>query len=623
MTTVLVLVDLQEDYLAEPGLEPHRDAVVAGAAALLQGTRSHRVPVIHVHTRVREDPDDRMPHWKQAGRWQCLAGTAGQAPPALLAPRAGETILHKTGFGIATETLRAATGDYDQAVVAGVHLHACVRQAAIDLHQLGLQVFVANDAVASHEPAFAARTEAWMRLRGIHFLPVADIVDCYARTEPIPGPSRHSGDLVAQVVAAARMPAAGLQARIGILQAAAELVEEHAVALADLIVSEVAKPIRYARGEVARTAALFRAVARRASEAELEIREAEALVRYRPLGTVAVITPWNNPLAIAAGQLAPAFAYGNAIVWKPAPAGNRCAAALHRLLLEAGVESEALQMLTGAGDVGLALARQRGIDAVCFTGATSTGRMIAALCGDRNLPVQAELGGNNAAIVTAEADLDRAALLVAEAAFGSAGQRCTATRRVILLPEVYDRFSHLLEASTARLSWGDPQAEETQVGPLLNHEHAARVAAVVARAAAAGHRIVQPHLAGTAKAFDLPFYPPTIVFCDDPRAEIVQEEAFGPVLVVQRAHDLPDAFALQNGVRQGLAAALFSNSADEQQAFLATARAGILKLNQATVEAGVDVPFLGWKDSGIGPPQHGTANRTFFTRAQAVYGDAV
>jgi acyl-CoA reductase-like NAD-dependent aldehyde dehydrogenase len=419
------------------------------------------------------------------------------------------------------------------------------------------------------------------------------------------------------------MPAAGLQARLGILQAAAELVDRRAVELADLIVSEVAKPIRYARGEVARTAALFRAVARRVSEAELEIREAEALVRYRPLGTVAAITPWNNPLAIAAGQLAPAFAYGNAIVWKPAPAGNRCGAALHRLLLEAGVEPEALLMLTGAGDVGLALARQRGIDAVCFTGATSTGRMLAALCGDRNLPVQAELGGNNAAIVTAEADLDRAALLVAEAAFGSAGQRCTATRRVILLPDVYDRFSDLLEASTARLSWGDPQAEETHVGPLINDEHAARVAAVVARAAAAGHRIVQPHLADAAKAVDPPFYPPTIVFCDDPRAEIVQEETFGPVLVVQRARDLADAFALQNGVRQGLAAALFSNSADEQQAFLATARAGILKLNQATVEAGVDVPFLGWKDSGIGPPQHGAANRIFFTRAQAVYGDAV
>ena len=346
-------------------------------------------------------------------------------------------------------------------------------------------------------------------------------------------------------------------------------------------------------------------------------------MRRRPLGRVAAITPWNYPLAIAAGQIAPALVYGNAVMWKPAPAGRRCAERLHTILSSAGFPEQVLARLDGDASTAVALIREKGIDAVCFTGATATGRMVAALCAERSIPLQAELGGNNGAIVTASADLGRAADLIAEAAFGCAGQRCTATRRAIVVEDVHAAFVAALAASTARLDWGDPRRTGTQVGPMLDARHALRVEAIVARSRAAGYAVLQPHLAA---ARTLPhesraFHAPTIIVCDDPSAEVVQEESFGPLLVVQRAVDVDHGLELLNGVRQGLAAALFSTSRDEKEAFLDRARAGLLKLNQATVEAGVDVPFLGWKESGVGPAQHGEGNREFFTRAQAVYGD--
>jgi acyl-CoA reductase-like NAD-dependent aldehyde dehydrogenase len=154
------------------------------------------------------------------------------------------------------------------------------------------------------------------------------------------------------------------------------------------------------------------------------------------------------------------------------------------------------------------------------------------------------------------------------------------------------------------------------VGPLVSVAAAERVAAAIDRARAAARAVIVPH-ASVPRA---PFLPPTIVLCDDPAAEIVQEETFGPVLVVQRARDFDEALRLVNGVRQGLVAALFSRSAERRARFLEEAEAGVLKLDEATADAGVEAPFGGWKASGIGPPEHGHGDLEFYTRAQALYG---
>jgi acyl-CoA reductase-like NAD-dependent aldehyde dehydrogenase len=243
---------------------------------------------------------------------------------------------------------------------------------------------------------------------------------------------------------------------------------------------------------------------------------------------------------------------------------------------------------------------------------------VAALCARRYLPLQAELGGNNAAIVLPDADLEDAAGRVVDGAFAFAGQRCTANRRVIVDAAVYSEFLDRLQAAAAAFPWGDPFDEKTRMGPLISAQSRERVESVIERARTAGAAVLSPW-SGRAPGVGGAWHPPVIVTCDDPGAEIVQEETFGPVLVVQRAEGWDHALALLDGVRQGLAAALLSRSEERRHDFLARARAGILKIGESTADAAADLPFGGWKASGSGPPEHGPGNRDFYTRLQAIY----
>jgi aldehyde dehydrogenase (NAD+) len=348
----------------------------------------------------------------------------------------------------------------------------------------------------------------------------------------------------------------------------------------------------------------------------------EILVRRRPLGSIAVITPWNNPVYIPVGKLAPAIAYGNTVIWKPAPAGTAVAFEVLSALLEAGCPRGVAHLLCGDDSTARILMTDAHIDAVSLTGSSTAGYHAQLLSSRRRIPLQAELGGNNAAIVWSDANLELAAREVAQGAFVMAGQRCTANRRVVVESGVRDRFLSLLIGEVRSLSWGDPLAPETQVGPLVSQAQALRVVRCLESAGRSGLETLVPQrdLAVVLGLSGIETYvPPTIVVCDDPSHEIVQEETFGPILVVQRASSWEEAMKLCNGVRQGLAAALFSNSPSRQELFLEGARAGILKFNRSTADAEVDIPFGGWKESGIGPAEHGPSDREFFTRVQAVY----
>jgi acyl-CoA reductase-like NAD-dependent aldehyde dehydrogenase/nicotinamidase-related amidase len=625
---LLLLVDLQQDFLTPAGLEPHRATVVAGAHALLQGCRERGVPVCHVWTTVQADPDERMPHWKKAGRWSCVAGSPGHQVAPGLEPLPGETVLHKSVFsafanGVLNAQIKAL--GVDTIIIAGVHTHTCVRQAALDAYQLGLATWIAAEAIASYEPLEAAQTDLYLQHRGIKFVPTHQLFDRLdVHISPADDDVTTSAQQVDNAVRTARSAlvdffSTSLESRLTVLENAARLLEQRATDFAAQLTAEVRKPIRQARGEVERAIQLFRAVARRVAGQTLQEQTPEARVIRRPHGVVALITPWNNPLAIPAGQLAPALAYGNSVIWKPAAAGLAVARNLQQILLRAGLPTPWLQIVPGGDDAGLEVIAHRGVDAVTFTGSSANGWKVLHVCGGQHKPLQAELGGNNGAIVGADcADLETVARQIAEAAFGFAGQRCTATRRAIVLDAAYDSFLAQLEKCTAALVWGMPENEATQVGPLLSPARAERVASIVTRARAEGFTVLQPHLESQPPPTKA-HHPPTLILCDRPDAEIVQEETFGPVLVVQRARDWDHAIELLNGVRHGLAAACFTRDPHPQQRFLAEARAGILKINRATADAGVDVPFGGWKNSGSGAPQHGIANIEFYTRLQTIY----
>jgi acyl-CoA reductase-like NAD-dependent aldehyde dehydrogenase len=387
---------------------------------------------------------------------------------------------------------------------------------------------------------------------------------------------------------------------------------------------EIGKPVSHGLEEVRRAAGNIRDVIRRASAFEFQKREAAGVVRHRPLGVVALISPWNNPVAIPIGKIAPALIYGNTVVWKPAPAATKISEVIFRLQREAGVPGEAVQILTGDHTTAQKLAADENVNAVTITGSAQAGFAIEEICARRFLPLQAELSGNNAAIVWDDAELPPAAAQIAWGAFGFAGQRCTANRRAIVSEAKYETFLRELKIAAERLNWGDPLEKATDIGPVIHagkrEEQAALIQAAQDSGAAQGIEFVSESRAKESWVKAGAYAQPVIVSCDHPNHPLVQEETMSPLLVVQRAEDFAQALKLCNGVRHGLVAALFSDSTELQEKFLAEAQAGMLKLNTATAGVDASLPFGGWKMSGLGPPEHGEGDRLFYTRMQVVYG---
>lgn len=601
MKPALVLVDLQNDYLNSPSLQPAAGELIARVAKLLDHCRTAAIPIIHVWTTVHREPDDRMPHWKRDGKWMCVDGTAGHASP--LPPWPSETVLHKTVFSaFANGTLDTVLRDrgIDTLWLAGVQLQSCVRATALDAYQHGWTVWIIADAVGSEDPLHAAVTRRYLEARAARFVPANQL------------PGADADELVDVACATATAQHAGhawrnvpLDTRVELLTRLAALLEAESPKLAAQMAVEIRKPLRYGSAELKRSVALIHAAIRYAREPWEAPCGEHSRERHCPRGVIAVITPWNNPVAIPVGRLAPALLYGNTVVWKPAPAAAGIAARLMRLIETAGVPSGVVNLVNGDATVAERLMADTAVDAVVLTGSEAAGWTAQVICAQRRVPLQAELGGNNAAIVWSDTDLAAAATAVAEAAFGFAGQRCTANRRVVIDAACRDEFLEHLRRVVDAL---DPRAD---IGALISTAKRAQVAALVARA---GGLLVQGP-ADTAPGY----FSPTVIQCDNPAAAIVQEETFGPVLVVQPAHDFEDALRLCNGVRHGLVAALFSRSAERQARFLEAAQAGILKINRATADADAEAPFGGWKASGIGPPEHGRSNRAVYTRTQAVY----
>jgi alpha-ketoglutaric semialdehyde dehydrogenase len=620
MRPLLLLVDLQRDYLDSPGLQPAAGPVVDRAASLLTSFRETGAPVVHAWTTVSRGDDRRMPHWQREGRWLCEEGTAGHEPPAELLPQRGERVIHKTAFsafedGQLDTVLREA--DADLLVVAGVHLHGCVRQAVLDAYQRHrIEIWVAVDATASNDPLHAAVTRRYLERRAARFLNVDEVTSAVARATPPASNGRVSEGAARRCRDSLKeWQGMGTAERAVLIEELATCLEPRAGELAQAMAVSLGKPVRYGTLEVLRTAEMLRAVSNRARRANGDERMGAAEVRRAPLGVVALITPWNNPVYIPLGKIAPALIYGNAVLWKPAPAATEVSRLIGTML-----EGLPVALVEGGPEAGLAAMAEPEIDAVTITGSSTAGFAAQELCARRRIPLQAELGGNNGAIVWRDADASVAAREIAEGAFAQAGQRCTANRRVIVHRDRRDELLELLREETGAMAWGDPRLPETRIGPLVSPAERNRVAHLISRAAG-DIQLIVPHgsKAPVADGFDGSWYPPTIACCDDPSHELAREETFGPVLVVQTAEDWSQAIELLNGVPQGLVAALFSSSDEIAERFLLEARAGVLKLGRSTADAEVDVPFGGWKGSGIGPPEHGDFDRDFYTRPQAVY----
>ncbi len=640
MKPVLLLVDLQNDFLRAGDLEPHPASIAAAAADLLNTCRTGAVPVVHVWSTVNKSGDNRMPHRKKNGDWMCLEGSAGHACPDVLRPHKKETVIHKIFFSaFSTGQLDSVLHelDADALIIAGVHLHACVRATALDAYAKGYSVVVVEDSTASNDPVHAAISKRYLQERSVIFRSSDEISAAIAAgaatlgellVDTEPGVVTHSSPQkcerrwrlaagrksdIADAVAAGR--GVHVDERLRLLQSFGHLLQQHEDQLADLLIEDIGKPIRYARDEVARAIALIGAAAKQIEPKQDRILRNTGY-RREPLGVIGLIGPFNNPLAIPVGKIVPALLYGNAVIWKPAIPGSRIAKKTAELFAVATGQPKVLQVLCGSDQTARQL--MAASDAVTISASLKAGRAAQEICATYHIPLQAELGGNNASIVWRDADLGAAAESISEGAFAFAGQRCTANRRAIVDSSVYDVFLEHLILATRRLVLGDPADPDTQIGPLISAPSRNRVSAAIERARAASLRVITP-LKKLEGARGGAWLEPTIVCCDDPSAEIVQEETFGPVLVIQKAKGWGEAISLCNGVTQGLAGAIFTTSPKRIEDFLRRVRAGILKVNSSTANAAVDLPFGGWKASGIGPAEHGPANREFFTRMQSIY----
>ncbi|MGW4423717.1 aldehyde dehydrogenase family protein [Streptosporangium sp. NPDC004631] len=400
--------------------------------------------------------------------------------------------------------------------------------------------------------------------------------------------------------------------RAAALARAADAVEGAAGELAALVVREVGKPVAEARGEVARSVSILRYYAQQVFDPVGAVHEPSGagllFTRRRPLGVAGLITPWNFPLAIPLWKAAPALAFGNAVVLKPAPQALACALRLAELL-----DLDAFRVVPGDAEEGAALVEAA--DVVSFTGSAAVGALVRAAAVRRGVPVQAEMGGQNPAIVLPDADLEVAAAQIAAAAMGFAGQKCTATKRIIAVGNGDDVRQAVL-AAVARLGFGDPSDPAVAVGPLIDKAARDRVVAAASGAVASGGRI----LTGGRSADGLGgwYAEPTLVDRLPADHPLACEEVFGPICVVQDAASADEAVALANGVRYGLASAVYTRDLDRALDISARLDTGLVKVNAPT--SGVDfyLPFGGEKDSSYGGREQGKAAQDFYTSTHTV-----
>ena len=441
------------------------------------------------------------------------------------------------------------------------------------------------------------------------------------------GDSATVGD-VDDAVAAARAASAGwartpIHQRGAVLAAAAAVVELNAEAWGLELTLEEGKTKSEGIAEVRRAAQILRYYSgegdRQAGEIFSSPRLGEQiLVTRKPVGVVAVITPFNFPIAIPAWKIAPALVYGNTVVWKPASTVPLLAMRLAEALVAAGLPDGVLNLTIGNSAVGDAMVNHAGVDAITFTGSTGVGRRIAAAAAARGVAVQAEMGGKNAAVVLDDADLDLALEQVMLGAFRSSGQKCTATSRLILTAGVSDRFLEALRARADALVVGDPSADPTQMGPVVSASARNDILGGIDTAKAQGASVLAGCDYRDGPLTEGHFVAPTIVELTAP-ADIWTEELFGPVLAVRRADGPDEAFALANDSEFGLSAAVFTQDLTRALQAVDCVDVGVLHINSESAGADPHVPFGGAKRSGLGPKEQGGAAREFFTHTTTVY----
>jgi aldehyde dehydrogenase (NAD+) len=413
-----------------------------------------------------------------------------------------------------------------------------------------------------------------------------------------------------------------------ILYRVGELLRRHKEEIARGMTREMGKILKESRGDVQEgidTAEYAAGEGRRlfGQTTPSELPDKFAMSVRMPVGVCALITPWNFPMAIPTWKIFPALLCGNTVVFKPAEDTPHTAVKLVEILVEAGVPAGVVNLIHGRGEeAGAALVRHPDVQLVSFTGSAAVGRQIAAVCGQNLKRVSLELGGKNAQVVMEDADLNLALEGALWGAFGTTGQRCTATSRLIVHRDVRKQLTEMLVARTEGIKIGDGLDESVEMGPLINRAAREKVHDYVQIGKAEGARLV---IGGTIyeeqEWVNGYFYRPTLFDQVMPSMRIAQEEIFGPVLSIIEVKSFEEAIGALNCTTYGLSSSIYTRDVARAFRAMRDIEAGITYINGPTIGAEVHLPFGGVKNTGNGHREAGTTVYDIFSEWKSIYVD--
>ena len=409
-----------------------------------------------------------------------------------------------------------------------------------------------------------------------------------------------------------------------VLWRAADIARQRADEIARTLTREEGKVLKEAKGEVMKGISLLEFYAgegfrMHGKTLPSEARDTFTYTIRRPLGVVGLIAPWNFPWAIPVWKSAPALVAGNTVIFKPAELTPATATLLTAIYEEAGLPPGVFNMLVGSGSVvGEALVNSPALRAISFTGSNEVGGALYTKAAQRGAKVTCEMGGKNAVIVMADADLDKAAIAIHGGAFGSTGQRCTATSRVIAAPSIKNKLLERLVEGAQKIKIGSGLDETVDMGPAVDEKQWKTDLDYLRVGAGEGARLViggkrPEHLA---KGY---FVEPTIFDNVAPDMRIFKEEIFGPVLSVTTAASLDQALQFANGVEYGLTTSIFTDNVDTIMNFVEEVETGMVHVNEPTIGGEAQLPFGGTKATGVGEREMAEEGLNFFTELKTVF----
>lgn len=458
--------------------------------------------------------------------------------------------------------------------------------------------------------------------RGAEIRNPSDTDEVVALT-PQGGPAEVDAAVTAARAAFPAWSEATPEARSDVLDRAGTLLMERREAIGRLLSREEGKTLAEGIGETMRAGRIFKyfageALRRHGLNLDSVRPGVEVQTRREAVGVFGLITPWNFPIAIPAWKAAPALAFGNTVVMKPAGPTPATASALADVLMEAGLPEGVFNLVIGRGDVGQAIVDHPEVDGLSFTGSQGVGAGVALGAAKRQARVQLEMGGKNPLVVLDDADLERAVMVALDGGFFSTGQRCTASSRLIVTEGIHDRFVAALAERVAALKVGHALAPETQVGPAVSQGQQENDYSYIDIARQAGGRIAAGGQRITAATPGW-YVQPTLIADTNPAMRINQEEVFGPVVSTVRVRDYEEALSVANGTEFGLSSGIVTTSLKHARDFQRRVRAGMVMVNLPTAGVDYHVPFGGSKKSSFGPREQGFAAIDFYTQTKTAY----